>query len=522
MVLFFIPVKRMRNLMINFQFFRLNLSAFSQLWFWLNFVSVVGILFAFHDPMTSYLSLAINILAMISRASNIAAKYATFPAKQMCKYRDQVLTVKEIQGDFLLGNWAAQKPEIIETETMNAIQRNGFDMSVFRMSFLAKVSEKLDKRMEEIHMDLALSPDPKTSVMLQCTKLKDYYWGVHIFYVMVDYFNKTKKTRFFAFRALVITLLAGFAPFWAKIIVGLPLKSTVSDADTAVFYLNLFPTPLLFFFTMLFFNQARIDIDRTTFIMHQLTHLISTQKKSNEIIKILPTLNFLEELSMNSWKILRRITLDYGKKYFYRHELYMPVVFVIALACYLLVFVLQYGIMHFPYLFIDRIYIVELQVGLGIMALVMFYMSFDLLLAFASINEFFEKHTLKLYNVKTTLGDLRKYKSHFFKKYLKGDTVDNSCKVLKEVLYLQSLSHIHSRLAHEISELFGDQLCAQLDGFFNQTYLSLDSIIEEIAIDQQYQNIKILGFVITKSFVGNLLVLLGSVTLAFVQLVLLQ
>ena len=519
-VIVFLPIKKVRTLMSNLSFFRLNFSMLIQTIFWLNFGAVLGSLIAFNYTLTSFASLMTVLISSVSRASNIAAKYATFPAKQIKKYREQYITDKEIQGDFLLGNWATQGPAIIESETMNSLQRNGFDLSVFRMSFLSKISPSFDNSMEEMHRELVMSPEPKTGLLLQCSMTKDYYWGVSIFYALVQYFNKTKKTTFLKVRTIISVVFAGLSPLWAKLICGMPLTNPDSKADTSIFYTNLLPNSMLFFFTIIFFNQARIDISRTTFIMHQLSHLISTQKKSNEIIKVLPTLNFLEELSLNSWKILRRLTIDYGKKYFHRHELFLPVVFGIAMLCFLMIFALQYGVMHFPGMLGPQIYIVELQVVLAIYAVAMFYMAFDLLWAFSSINEFFEHHTLRLFTVKTTIADLSKYKTHYFKKYLKKE--DKSCSILKKVLYMDSLSHIHSRLALEISQILGDKLDDQLDFFFQSSIQSVDSIIEEIAVDQKYQNITILGFVITKSFTGNLGVLLGSLTVAFGQLVLLS
>ena len=191
------------------------------------------------------------------------------------------------------------------------------------------------------------------------------------------------------------------------------------------------------------------------------------------------------------------------------------------MVCFFAVFILQYAILHFPNIITGSSYLLELQLALIIYSITLFYMAFDLLWAFSSINEFFEIHTLKLFNVKTILADLYKYKSHYFRKYLKSGTTTDSCSVMDQVLYLPSLSHVHSRLSLEISKMLGDKLDANIDHFFERSIQSVESIIGEIAVDQKYQNVTILGFVVTKSFIGNLVVLLGSVTFAFVQLVIL-
>ena len=75
-----------------------------------------------------------------------------------------------------------------------------------------------------------------------------------------------------------------------------------------------------------------------------------------------------------------------------------------------------------------------------------------------------------------------------------------------------SSSHVHTRLAREIAEALGPTLEDNLIQFVSHTEKSVDAIIEEISTDQKYQSITIAGFVINRSFIVNLVVVLISVS----------
>jgi len=330
--LFFLLFPKTRQLMSNLMFLRLSNAMFIQLLAWLNFAGVVLIMIFVNNPISRAATLLSAVLSIIMRSSNIAAKYATFPKKLIQKYRDQQLSTNEIRSDFLLGAWAVQGSELIDTEITNALLRNNFDVTLFKLSFLAKVSKKFEDEIQAYSEDVICSKPWKDEITMQCEKVKSYYCGHAIFAGIVRVFNKMPH-KDLTFRTPIIVITAGLNPLWTKLFLERDLMNSESIPDTVVFYFNCLMNMLLFYFTSLFFGQAKKDIRRITFAMHQLSHLISTQRHSKEIIKILPTVNFLEELSLNSWKIMRRVAIDYGKKYFYRHELYLPVVFVLAIIC---------------------------------------------------------------------------------------------------------------------------------------------------------------------------------------------
>ena len=517
MAIFLLIFPKTRILMGNLLFIKLSVSMILQIFFWINFGGIVLIMFMLDNPVTAWPTLISAILSIMQRSSNICAKYATFPKKLIQKYREQSLTVKEIEGDFMMGLWRQQGSELIDTEINNAMQRNIFDVTLFKMSFLAKVNDKFEVTVKSFIDDVICSKPWKNEIIMQCGKVRTYYCGQAIFGGIVKIFNETKNRDLYA-RIPLIMIIGGFTPLWPRLVLGLSLHNPTSTLDTIVFYSNCFTNMLLVFFISLFFTQARRDIRRVIFAMHQLSHLVSIQRHSKDIVKLLPTVNFLEELSLNSWKIMRRVAVDYGKKYFYRHELFMPVIFLLALGTLVLTLILEFTRVIYPNLL--AINVLELEISMGVYSFVLLAMTFDLLWAFSTINEFFELHTLKLHNVKAVLYDLRKYKPLYFSKYLPDYFKDEDSQRLLRSLNGVGQSHVHGKLALEISQLLGDRLENELVSYLDKAILSIDIIIEEITIDQKYQSIEILGFVITKNFTGNLAVLLISVIFGFLQIVL--
>lgn len=470
-------------------------------------------------PLTNFTSLMLNFLCVVTRCSSIAAKYATFPKKLIQKYKEVQVPIEEMQSEHLLGEWAVQDPKIIEKEAINAILRNNFDSGVFYITFLDTLSESIEKDMLEVETKLKLPPSSAHVEFCYGGKRK-YYTGLMIFYALVRKFNSAYSSKWTKKWILVQAFICCLMPLIARLILGLPVYSTSSGLDTFTFYFNILSSFQLLFFTNKFFIQARKDIDRNVYIMKQLSHLISSQKKSDEIAKVLPTLNFLEESSLNSWKILRRLSMDYGKRYFYRHEIYLPVSFCLAFICFFGIFLLQSVQNRFPSLFSYNFNLLEFQILLCEFSFCLFHITFDLLWGFAKINEFYEVHTLKLATVRQVLCDLLKYDLYYFGKYFQDmeQASFGKCNFFKEVFRTPSESHVHTRLAREIATVLGPLIDTKLTKYLEKSIETIDRITADLATDQKYQSIVIMGFVITKPFTAQLFVIIVSITVGFYQL----
>ena len=69
-----------------------------------------------------------------------------------------------------------------------------------------------------------------------------------------------------------------------------------------------------------FLLQYKIDIQRKTFALKQLSQII-TIDRINKRVKYLPTINILDVTSLYSWLKMRRIIKDYGNRIFLRNEI---------------------------------------------------------------------------------------------------------------------------------------------------------------------------------------------------------
>ena len=175
------PFPRVYTLLKNLQFWALNRLFFFQVVFWVNTVMLMYAYIFSNGNLVSMSSLMICIVSLITRASNIAAKYATFAPKLMQKYREKIIPIDELVGEFLLGKWAEQGSEMIEQETTNAMRRNGFDEAVFNFSFFEKVSDGLEAEIKKLETEIVYDSPSKVEVRADNGRIQLFYTGQVIF-----------------------------------------------------------------------------------------------------------------------------------------------------------------------------------------------------------------------------------------------------------------------------------------------------------------------------------------------------
>ena len=509
----------MRILVINLRFVTFNKESLFQLIVWLNNSAVFFCWLYFENPLTNSICYLVCLMLTIERSSSVAAKYSTFPNNKLKRYKELLLTREELDRDLLGNAWTKQSLSILEAETNFALTRNNFDAGVFHMSFLDEINENLEQKRKDFEVEIGFKAPSKKTFKFRSGKERVYYSGVALFYVLIQHYNtKVSKQR----KHLTISFVLGVV--WVSITViskamaGLPLIRRDNLVDTAVFYVNLLVNGFIFMMVAFPYVVSRIDVDRTIFTLQQMSHFISTQKKSNEVPKLFPTMNFLEEFSLNSWKTMRRLSIDYGRQFLNRHQIYLPSVFLTGTICFFSIFAIQTIYARAPSLFSPSFQLFEVQVALALACMIFFFITFDLLMCYASVNEFFETHTLKLYIVRQILSDLLKYSDYYFKDSVEQSNIEKQSLDINQVFDPTSSSQIHTALAKEIRNTLGDQLSHSLKPFLEQSIQSIESIIDEIAVDQKYQSVEIIGFVIDKSFTFNLLVVLFSVAITFYEL----
>lgn len=171
----------------------------------------------------------------------------------------------------------------------------------------------------------------------------------------------------------------------------------------------------LIFITTLFFVAGIRDMKRRLYILQQLGQLISPKKQQYyKSKKLLPTINFLDQVSLHSWIDLRKLAIDYGKKYFYRHEIFMPVAFYLAVACLMVAFFMLVDKVPFSTaeeVDQERKKMIIASVS---MSLYFFLQFFWLLYSASYINEEFVRHREILKLNKDLLQDILMFKEFYF------------------------------------------------------------------------------------------------------------
>lgn len=101
-------------------------------------------------------------------------------------------------------------------------------------------------------------------------------------------------------------------------------------------------------------------------------------------------MNILDQLTLNSWLELRKLSIDFGKKYFLRHQIFMPVIFTAG------IFNLLVAAFFFFYNVTDneelKQEIQKVQIFMILSFITSYYILFDMFYTAADINEEFERH----------------------------------------------------------------------------------------------------------------------------------
>ena len=134
--------------------------------------------------------------------------------------------------------------------------------------------------------------------------------------------------------------------------------------------------------------------------------------------KLLPTVNLTDQLTLNTWLDLRKLAVDYGRKYFYRHEIFLPVIFIIGMVSLVGLFVLLIiDIKASPHVLYE---LTKMMYLLGLNVWVMFYLFFGLLYQGAGINIEFVEHQKIMKKNKQLYNDLVFFKEFYLSEHYDG------------------------------------------------------------------------------------------------------
>src|SRR3990167_9425608 len=355
---------RLRFLFYNMEFYRSNVIALIQALYWaISTFVVAGAFWYYVDPkpindVFDSPLLKTIVTSMILRTTSIAGKYATYPKMLIKKYKNEYLDKGVITKEFMLIGWLRQGTDIVEDELEFCIERLEIDPEAFKISFMSPISQSCEKALDTVVKDHeALAKKAATGTASNkagddqmqsdvhgtgeevCSSIKPvyheyqmsenktirYYSAEYIFEVLVQNFNKTVSVGRHMLTGWCLGIIWSFVPSLLRLKSGQNFHGTGPMAISAT-YLNGLLSAFLFFVQFMFYIQAIVDMRRKYYLMCQLGYMMSPKMiKMYPFDKYLPTVCILDRVSLLSWYNLRRMSLDYGRKYFYRHEIFLPV-----------------------------------------------------------------------------------------------------------------------------------------------------------------------------------------------------
>ena len=163
------------------------------------------------------------------------------------------------------------------------------------------------------------------------------YNGIIIAKYLIHIYNN--KQNWYKSSILISALLATIKCLVAGIIRAYYTQHFFGETieELVIFILNAIGVFFLSFKLFRFFFICLIDMDRRDFLLKQVGHMASVNALDKFWDqKLMPTIDLTCIHSINSWVFLRAVSSDYGRKFFYRHQILMSLMFSITIIHFVL------------------------------------------------------------------------------------------------------------------------------------------------------------------------------------------
>jgi hypothetical protein len=465
--IFLVCKPKLKTLFYNMEFLRMNFMALVQAIYWLiSMYILVG--YIVRTSMTGVSNqvfdetlLKVVVTSVVLRTTSIAGKYATYPRQLVKKYKEVRLERRVITAEFMLIGWLVHGPHIRETELFNCVERLEIDSSAFVVSFMAPVSLSCVQSMHQVIADRRLPADadrPQVSFEYHMQdKTFTYYNAELLADMLVKEYNRNNisiKTQ--TAIGVVLGMAWAFAPSFMRLYLGQSFHGNDAHEILAT-YLNGLLSSFLFYVQFMFYYQAIVDMARKVYLLSQLGYMLSPKMlKFYSHPKLLPTINILDTVSLHTWYNMRRMSLDYGRKYFYRHEIFLPVnLFLLLLnivGYFATLYIIQGSWRALKFLHMEAAcsaFIVD-----GYLAL--FLLAFHFMFRAGTLNQQFDLHIGILLKNKLLLEDILSLRHYYFASYL--GSVNHFGRNYAEVIVRPAACELRKMIIQEVERVLGKKM----------------------------------------------------------------
>ena len=561
-IAFVICKPRLKMFYSNLLITRLSISFYAQTFYW---ISSMMIYYSYYNNLSigDYALVHSLIVSTVLRCCTIAGKYATFQPSQINRYYETFISESDLNKELMMIDWLRQKPHIIREEIMNSLLRKEIDPQTLKLSFIIPLSDKVEDQLRDVadsirdqvmkmkqkkkekkrkekerkNMILGKSKNKEgneaeeNSVSPQKNKFKKsqtinmeelvnpkskYFWtdnngrryydGRVVFEHLTSSYNKENPVS----KLYILFLISGsifYGIFSGLMRVARGESFHGSGAlEITIFYWTALSNCFLIFTTVMFYHQAIRDLQNKNFMLEQLGQMISPRKDIDlSYTKKLPTINIIDPISLHTWTCMRRVCLDYGLRFFYRHQLFIPIVLMVGFIAASLAIALHYLLKEND---IERTSaLLDLKNYLYLDTVLMFTMFFTLLFKSARINNHFERHIKILKGNKDLFMELLRFKDYYFK-----DFFDDLASVLSDhksfyhgILTGDTESYVHYRVAREIMFLSEGGDPDYIERRLKKLIETKTEFIEKLEDETEFYSLKVLGYRVTSTAVLNLL-----------------
>jgi len=237
------------------------------------------------------------------------------------------------------------------------------------------------------------------------------------------------------------------------------------------------------------------DLKKKLFLLSQMSNLISPKKDySSTSRKYYPTLNIFDPISLKTWGNMRKIFMDYGKKFHARNTFNVSI-YLLFYSVIVLIFLLQY-------IGITQVYDDPLLLLIFCYeSLVVAWIFYAMLSYGVQINDLFKTHMYLLKSNKNVVSNLQKLEEFYF-----GPNPvqpDNQ-------IYIEGVKILKKELA-------GGDFKSKLSKRLRKLIDIFDEEIEELKFEEMSNPFRVLGFTVNHELIKVLSTGLATVVFAVVQ-----
>ncbi|EAR91813.1 transmembrane protein, putative (macronuclear) [Tetrahymena thermophila SB210] len=326
-------------------------------------------------------------IMVIFRIFSISCKYAMLHPMTITLYKKKLLTKEEKLKDFYLADWKKQTDQCLIEELFAAQQRNEVDLTMFSTSFFYEINDNTYNKLQEIQqiqleslqfsrVSLDILGNNSVKLVEQFSQLKtdknqtksQSFNGMVILHFLIKQFNKNQKFYQANYIVFLIGLLRS-SIWYIYTLVYYPEKYLEFDLFVTVVGTAMTAFNFLLYVTIgLFLLNIIFDSHRIYHLMVQMLFLIKPKKDQNYIQtqKYLPTLNLTQNNNFKNWVQLRRLSIEYGKRFWKRGQVNLS--FMLLYSIYPAISLILY--------MLDVFHFCELEI---------WFMTFDFFITFISV-----------------------------------------------------------------------------------------------------------------------------------------